>query len=257
VTADDDCDGPVPVICQAGNITGTTCNWTQTFTYWAVDLCGNNISANVTYTWEDPECCLCWGDETAWGYNATYSQANLDIADSNNWGWTNGPLSEGSSYVLDLYAGAGQNDISKGEVVGTVSVNYTGICVNVTYSVDLDDYYLGETHLWVGLDPLPEGKRTAYTDVPGQFPYGVDYGFNSSDPDTWETEWSWYGCDADFSGEVIYVAAHAVVHMPVECEEENTYSVTQTQTPSDDQTTYLWSASSWWTQWTQRWSWWN
>ncbi|UCG12736.1 MAG: hypothetical protein JSU72_20050, partial [Deltaproteobacteria bacterium] len=151
--------------------------------------------------------------------------------------------------VLDLYAGAGQNDLTKGTLVGNVSVDYAGGCVNVTYSVD-PGYYLGETHLWVGYDPLPEvtrGGRTMYTDAPGQFPHGIDYGFNSTDPDTWETEWSWSGCG--FSGD-IWVAAHGVVWMEVECEDEVVSSTTVTESVSQ---TYLWSASSWWTE---RWNWW-
>jgi hypothetical protein len=109
-------------------------------------------------------------------------------------------------------------------VVGNVSVNYAGGCVNVTYMVD-DGYYLGETHLWVGDTKLPEvtrGRRTVPTDAPGQFPYGIDYGFNSTDPGTWETEWTWSSCDSDirFEGD-IYVAAHGVVWMEVECPEED------------------------------------
>jgi len=185
---------------------------------------------------------LCWDDETAWAYGgADRAEKNWDYTDSNNWGWTNNITSEGS-YVWDLYAGAGQNILSKGTVVGTVSVNYTGGCVNVTYSVD-PGYYLGETHLWVGNDPLPQvtrGGRTVYTDAPGQFPYGVDYGFNASDSGTWETEWTWSSCDSDIEFEgLIYVAAHGVVWMQVECEEVNTYSMTATE--SDDQLD-LWSA---------------
>jgi hypothetical protein len=111
--------------------------------------------------------------------------------------------------------------------------------VNVTYSVD-PGYYLGETHLWVGNDPLPEvsrgGHDPAYTDAPGQFPYGVDYGFNSTDPGTWETEWSWSSCDSGitFVGD-IYVAAHGVVWMEVECpEQEDDGLVVTVETDSSD-----------------------
>ncbi len=160
----------------------------------------------------------CWGDETAWAHGGGYAKPNWDYVNDKNWGWTNGPLPEGS-YVWDVYAGAGQNDLSKGTVAGTVSVNYTAGCVNVTYNVD-PGYYLGETHLWVGNKVLPEvtrGKRTVYTNDPGQFPYGVDYGFDPADSGTWETEWTWSGCG--FSGD-IYVAAHGVVWMEVECPEE-------------------------------------
>jgi hypothetical protein len=236
-----------------------TINGTTFFEAWGdgIDPLGNHVTYDpdtgegMISEYQTFEIVSCWGDETAWAYGgAEHANENMEIADSNNWGWTNGPLPEGS-YVWDLYAGAGQNHISKGTVVGNVSVDYAGGCVNVTYMVD-DGYYLGEAHLWVGDDFLPEVSRgrhgLRYTDAPGQFPYGVDYGFNATDPGTWETEWSWSDCG--FSGP-IYVAAHGVVWMEVECEDEVMSSMTQTA--STPETTYLWSAPSWWTQW---WSWW-
>jgi len=82
---------------------------------------------------------------------------------------------------------------------------------------------------------LPEvtrGKRTMYTNDPGQFPYGVDYGFDPEDSDTWETEWTWSSCG--FGGD-IYVAAHAVVWMQVECPEQEDDALVQTvDTESSD-----------------------
>ena len=162
----------------------------------------------------------CWGDETAWAYGGLKAKPNWDYVKNNNWGWTNGPLSAGS-YEWDIYAGAGQNILDNGAIVGKLHVEYSGGCVNVTYELD-EGYYLGETHLWVGSKPLPEvargrGKGTMYTNAPGQFPYGDGFGFDPEDPSTWvETSWSWNGCG--FSGQ-IYVAAHAVVWMEVECPE--------------------------------------
>jgi len=235
-----------------------TINGTTFFEAWgdATDPLGNPVGYDpdtgegMISEYQSFQISACWGDETAWAYGGTtYAKPNWNYAGGSNWGWTNGPL-PGGSYVWPLYAGAGQNDISKGTLVGNVSVNYAGGCVNVTYIVD-EGYYLGETHLWVGNLPLPKVSRgrhgMVYTDAPGQFPYGVDYGFNSTDPGTWETEWSWSGCG--FSGN-IYVAAHGVVWMEVECEDEVMPSMTQTA--SAPETTYLWSASSWWLQ---RWSW--
>jgi hypothetical protein len=230
-------------------VVNVTINGTTFFEAWgdATDPLGNPVGYDpdtgegLISEYQSFEIAACWGDETAWAYGGTeHAEENWDYTDSNNWGWTNN-LTEGS-YVWDLYAGAGQNILSKGMVVGNVSVNYAGGCVNVTY--------LGETHLWVGEEPLPEvtrGRRTVYTDAPGQFPYGVDYGFNASDQGTWETEWSWSYCDS-FSG-LIYVAAHGVVWMEVECEEEEVMSSmtqtepepeTQIQTASEPETTYLW-----------------
>ena len=53
------------------------------------------------------------------------------------------------------------------------------------------------------------------TSAPGQFPNGTNYGFDPDDLDTWEIEWMFNACG--FEGE-IYIAAHAVVWMVVECE---------------------------------------
>lgn len=164
---------------------------------------------------------LCYGDETAWAYGYPIAIANWDVLEkSKNWGWTNGPLPAEGTYTWDLYAGAGQNILSNGEVVGTVTVDYADGCVEVTYEVD-PGYYLGEAHLWIGNTPLPlvtQGKKSVPTDAPGQFPYGVNYGFDPEDSSTWQTEWS-SGEICDLEGD-IYVAAHAVVWMEVECPPE-------------------------------------
>ncbi|WP_340076484.1 hypothetical protein [Leptobacterium sp. I13] len=117
----------------------------------------------------------------------------------NRWGWTNGPLS-GGEYSFDLYAGAGQCDISKGTLVGTVTVAYdenTGEA-EVTYTLDAG-YTMRETHLYVGNDPYPK-KRNKYTVAPGQFPYKHDLEDATSDSYT----------VTGLSGE-IYVIAHGVV----------------------------------------------
>ena len=42
--------------------------------------------------------------ETAFAYSETYSDCFLNYG-FNRWGWTNGPLTEGS-YSFDIYAGA-------------------------------------------------------------------------------------------------------------------------------------------------------
>gem|GEM_PF-1567062 len=158
---------------------------------------------------------LCWADETAWAYGDDYAKPNWDYVNNRFWGWTNGPLSEGS-YEWDLYAGAGANILSNGTVIGKVYVDYEDGCVTVTYEVD-EGYAIGEAHLWVGNDVLPKVKRgrtSVYTNAPGQFPYGDSYGFDPVDSSTWESTWTWTQCG--FKGD-IYVAAHAVVWGQVEC----------------------------------------
>lgn len=185
-----------------------------------------SAEATLKVNWEPPDK-VCFADETAWAYGGDYANPNWKYAQGRNWGWTNGPLSPGFYAEWPLYAGAGQNDLSKGEIVGWVTVTYydgsdptiPAGCVEVIYQVD-EGYYLGETHLWVGNDPLPRQMRGrarwVYTNAPGLFPYGIDYGFDPDNSDTWETEWMFYECG--FKGD-IYIAAHAVVWMEVDCPE--------------------------------------
>lgn len=118
--------------------------------------------------------------------------------DFNRWGWTNGPLSEGS-YAFDIYAGAGQCDIEKGTHVGTLSVVYGNGIATVTFDM-FAGYAMNETHLYVGNDILPKDKGE-YTVAPGQYPdIHEELGGASSDSYTVE------GLSGD-----IYVVAHAVV----------------------------------------------
>lgn len=179
---------------------------------------GQSADASLVVNWEREE--LCYGDETAWAYSDEYSNENWDYVNNRFWGWNNGPLAEGS-HVFDLYAGAGQNILENGILVGKVYVDYEDGCVNVTYETfESENYYLGEVHLWVGDDVLPYVTRgrshiKTYTNAPGQFPYGEYIGFEAGN--TMETEWEWSKCS--FEGD-IYVAAHAVVWMPVECAQE-------------------------------------
>jgi hypothetical protein len=138
---------------------------------------------------EEPEC------ETAYAYGDDLATCFLDIPEitSNNWGWTNGPISDPSSYSWDIYAGAGQCDISKGTLVGTLDVFYSGGTCTVTYNID-PDFTLDETHLYVGNDMLAKDKKGNYTTAPGQFPFSG------------ETSFTIDGLSGD-----IYVVAHSVV----------------------------------------------
>lgn len=136
--------------------------------------------------------------ETAFAYSSAYSTTFEDILNENTrWGWSNGPLAAGT-YSFTLYAGAGQNDISKGTAVGVVTVVYNGSSAVVTYNLN-SPYTLKEAHLYVGSDVLPK-KGPNYTTAPGQYPKvadnisGTSYVFNVT----------------GLSGNV-YVVAHATV----------------------------------------------
>ncbi len=121
-------------------------------------------------TWDAGMYRLACFDETAWAFGGDYATANNTVEGnpSDAWGWTN-YISKGE-YTFPLYAGAGQNDISKGTLVGEVRIVYAAGCVTVTYEVyDASyAYVLAETHLWVGTTPLPLNDGTP-TAAPGQF----------------------------------------------------------------------------------------
>ena len=84
------------------------------------------------------------------------------------WGWTIGPLSDGADESYDIYAGAGQCDISKGELVGTVEIQYENGDVTVTYNID-SNYEVTETHTYAGNEMFPTNKKGRYTVAPGQY----------------------------------------------------------------------------------------
>ena len=137
----------------------------------------------------EPDC------ETAYAFGDNLATCFLDIpeANSNNWGWSNGPISDPSSYSWDIYAGAGQCDITKGTLVGTLDVDYSGGTVTVAYNIDTD-FTLDETHLYVGNEILARDKNGNYTTAPGQYPYSGEASYTID------------GLSGD-----IYVVAHSVV----------------------------------------------
>lgn len=135
-------------------------NWATFSTFTLTCLCSSG-STTATST----EC------ETAFAYDP---QAHTDFltAGFERWGWTNGPYAPGR-YVVDLYAAAGQSDITKGYLAGTVIIDYSGSVATVTYETRLD-WTLNETHLYVGSTAFPtvkQGAKRVSTVSPGQFPY--------------------------------------------------------------------------------------
>ena len=148
---------------------------------------------------DDEEVC-----ETAFAFGGDDGTCFLDFEDlsANRWGWTNGPLEEGS-YEFEIYTGAGQCDLSKGTHVGTLYVEYEDGEVKVTYEL-FDGFSLTEVHIYVGNDPLPTRSQGRNGEVPtvapGQYTYTNDnLNYLSS-----------YYQEFYASGE-IYVIAHAVV----------------------------------------------
>jgi hypothetical protein len=173
--------------------------YTQDF-YW-VDYqdaaCGNhtyNNTATIDETGDSASAALtvhvqCHIFTTAYGKG---DNPTCFIPTFSNWGWTNF-LAGNTAQTLDMWAGAGQCDTSKGTLIGTVTVVYGADgYVTVTYIVSMP-YVIQDTHVYAGSAKFPKvllGKKLVDTVAPGQY-------YNSS----------------PLSGP-IYVIAHAVVGIP-------------------------------------------
>lgn len=112
------------------------------------------------------------------------------------WGWAI-ELTEIGETTYDIWAGAGLNDTDKGTLVGTLTVNWDGTDVVVTYDME-DGYYLEEVHLYAG-------ATSPTTIAPGQ--YG---NLEEFDPNVASHEFDVPLADSDGDGSV-WLVAHAVV----------------------------------------------
>ncbi|NER14352.1 hypothetical protein GWK08_12940 [Leptobacterium flavescens] len=123
------------------------------------------------------------------------------------WGWTIGPLSSGE-YSFNIYGGAGQCDIEKGTLTGTLNLSYDEASGTATVEYLMEDgFVLKETHLYIGNSPYPTSKNGKETVAPGQYPYKHN-DLNDLSRDSYTVE--------GLSGE-IYLIAHGVA-----CEGEAT-----------------------------------
>lgn len=138
-------------------------------------------------------------------YSKCFDEEIIENVSFPNWGWTN-KIQPNSNLTFDLYAGAGQCNLSKGTRVGELTVVYSAGTLTATYRISgslefVDTHYaLTETHLYVGSEPYPK-KKTKYTVAPGQ------YGHQNTHNNVSEFTYSIDG----LSGE-IYFIAHGVVN---------------------------------------------
>ena len=121
--------------------------------------------------------------ETAFARSAdeTIRTCFLDLnVTGNRWGWTNEFPSTNGTYNMDLYAAAGQCNISSGFLVGNVEVIYTNGSVQVTVST-FSGNKMTVAQLYVGTEILPTDSNGRFTTAPGQYPYHdtVEGDFNS------------------------------------------------------------------------------
>lgn len=89
---------------------------------------------------------------------------SLDIG--NKWGWA-GNLGEGE-HILKIYAGAGNNDLSKGTFIGRLLVKiYNGNQVYVKYLM-YPGIYMQRVHIYIS-DVMPQ------TTAPGQYGFTQEF----------------------------------------------------------------------------------
>lgn len=107
--------------------------------------------------------------ETAFAYGNGAATCFLDLG-FNRWGWTNGPITEGT-YTWPIHAGAGQCDRNKGYYVGNLSISYSAGSLSVIFTA-FDSYDFNETHVYAGNNDLPvvkQGQKLVETVAPGQY----------------------------------------------------------------------------------------
>lgn len=90
------------------------------------------------------------------------------------WGWTNGPVSPGTSVQWPVYAAAGQCELGNGTLVGHVTIDY-GLDGSATITFErVGDYGLDEEHIYIGTEALPRNGQGELTVAPGQYPLVID-----------------------------------------------------------------------------------
>ena len=130
------------------------------------------------------------GCETAYMVG-NYTLQQLGVG--NNWGWALNFDDEDGTYEYNIYAGAGQNNISKGTLVGVVSLEVDGDDIDV--EIDLfGGVYAQEGHLYF------DDEEELGTNAPGQFGNDIP---EFDDVFNWDVE---YSGDGDF-----WIAIHLVV----------------------------------------------
>ncbi len=101
------------------------------------------------------------GTETAY---ALGEQTFIDLGITNaRWGWQV-TVEDGEDFTTPIYAGAGQNDITKGTEVGELAVSYLDGELSVTYLM-LDGFVMQDLHLNVSEDDLVSIAPGHYTVV--------------------------------------------------------------------------------------------
>jgi hypothetical protein len=116
----------------------------------------------------------------------------------NRWGWAIN-LQDQAAHTYNIYAGAGLNNTSKGVLVGTLDVQWTGQSVTVTYHM-LGGFSIEEVHIYAN-----DVKPTKV--APGQYGYiDATPGVSSYGPVSFSV--------SDTNGDGIWLIGHAIVGLP-------------------------------------------
>ena len=127
----------------------------------------------------------CDDDGGSEGCETAYMVGDVELNElgypGNNWGWAEQFMNEGDGeYVYEIYAGAAQNDISRGDQVGNVTLTADGdeytVVVDYFEGVDVNDF-----HVYIG-DTAPESR------APGAFDNqddSMNYSFTDADGEFW------------------------------------------------------------------------
>jgi len=165
-----------------GNQMNAKGSWAMYWTYQT--QCVKPVTSAVTYSCETA---FAVGDQT-------FSDLGIKNA---RWGWQltiyAGPGASGS---VPIYAGAGQNDLSKGTYVGDLHYSYSGGTLSLDYEM-FSGWVMEATHVYAG-------STNTTTTAPGQFG-------NQHDPLQNVTS-DFY--QLNVSGDTIFVVAHAVACQP-------------------------------------------
>jgi hypothetical protein len=128
-------------------------------------------------------------NETAYALGQT-TFIELGLTNS-RWGWQL-TVPTGTSTTTAVYAGAAQNDLSKGTNVGTLQYQYTGSTLVLNFTLN-SGWLMTQTHVFAGSNDVS-------TIAPGKYGHQHNLAFATSD-----------SYSIDITGDPIYVVFHAVV----------------------------------------------
>jgi len=125
---------------------------------------------------------------------------------SNRWGWAIN-VDEPIEFAFDIYAGAANNDITKGNKVGRLAIEYATVMINgeptaigtITYLIDTG-WTMRELHLYAA-----DNKPT--TAAPGQYGHTVKFPGGST-----YYQYTINFADPDVANDGVWFIAHAVVN---------------------------------------------